>query len=114
MAALFGEQVTLGQENGPEIELLVWGDEHYARYETPDGYSVVYEPDAGLFMYAYIEDGAFASSGIPATADPPEGAVLHGVESPEVRLARAQAPGHTGRDEAERETEEPPPRSEEQ
>jgi len=39
MAALFGERVTLGQENGPDIELRVWGDEPY---ETLSGYSVIY------------------------------------------------------------------------
>jgi hypothetical protein len=40
MSAIFGELLTFGQENGPDIRLRVFGDEHYARYETVDGYTV--------------------------------------------------------------------------
>jgi len=89
VSALNGERITLGQANGPDIELRVWGDEHYARYETPAGHSVVYDPAAGIFVYAYLVQGAFTPSDVPATSEPPPGAVLHGRESPTVRRSRA-------------------------
>ena len=34
MSAIFGEVLTFGQENGPDVRLRVFGDEHYARYEN--------------------------------------------------------------------------------
>jgi hypothetical protein len=30
MSAIFGEILTLGQQNGPDVQLKVFGDEHYA------------------------------------------------------------------------------------
>ena len=89
MAGIFGERVTIGQENGADVELVVHGDEHYARYETPDGYSVVYDPERGLFTYALLRDGRFESSGVPLSEPPPPGAQLHAQESAEVRLAKS-------------------------
>ncbi len=91
MSAIFGERLALGQRNGPEVELLVWGDEFYARYESPDGYSAVYDEERGLFCYALLVDGAFVSSGVPVTAPPAPGAVLHGKESDAVRQSKSAA-----------------------
>lgn len=71
MSAIFGETLTFQQENGPEVELVVFGDEFYARYETKDGYTVVYDPDRGLYCYALLLNGQFASSGIPISKRPP-------------------------------------------
>ncbi len=65
MSAIFGEYLTLGQHNGPDITLRVFGDEFYARYETLDGYTVVYDLDRGRYCYAELEAGHFTSSGIP-------------------------------------------------
>ena len=42
VSAIFGETLSFGQERGPEVQLVVFGDEHYARYENLDGYTVVY------------------------------------------------------------------------
>ena len=89
MPGVFGERVTIGQEHGPEVELVVYGDEHYARYETTDGHSVIYDAERGLFTYALLQDGRFESSGVPLSDPPPPGAQLHGQESPDVRLAKA-------------------------
>ncbi len=53
MSAIFGEQLSFPQENGKEVELIVSGDEFYARHETLDGYTAVYDdPDVGKFCYA--------------------------------------------------------------
>jgi hypothetical protein len=63
MSAIFGETLTFGQASGPHIQLKVFGDEFYARYETPAGYSVIYDEEMGLFCYARL---AGASTARPA------------------------------------------------
>ena len=71
MSAIFGETLIFQQDNGPSVELVVFGDEFYARYETTDGYTVVYDPDRGLYCYAVLLSGRFASSGVPISKRPP-------------------------------------------
>ncbi len=56
MSAIFAETIIFPQENGSDVELVVFGDEFYARYETKDGYTVVYDPDRGLYCYALLMD----------------------------------------------------------
>ncbi|MDF0594147.1 hypothetical protein P0O24_11200, partial [Methanotrichaceae archaeon M04Ac] len=73
MAAIVGETLTFEQENGPEVELVVFGDEFYARYETVDGYSVVYDYQRGLFCYALLIDGELVSSGVSLEESRPAG-----------------------------------------
>jgi len=107
MSAIFGELLTFGQENGPDIRLRVFGDEHYARYETVDGYTVVYDEGIGQFCYARLAAGAFRSTGVPAGDPPPAGVVRHLQEAEAVvatkalarRARRAAATG--GRDQEE-------------
>jgi len=68
MSAIFGETLTFPQENGPEVELVVFGDEFYSRRETKDGYTVIYDDKLGQYGYAILCEGEFASSGIPISA----------------------------------------------
>jgi len=91
MTAIHGETLTFGQRNGPDVQLVVFGDELYARYESVTGYSVVYDEERGLFCYARLVDGAFVSTGEPVTALPPPGALKHGQESEAVRRAKSAA-----------------------
>ena len=91
MTTIHGERLTFGQRDGSEVQLVVFGDELYARYETVDGYSAVYDDERGVFCYARLVDGAFVSSGEPVTAPPPAGAVLHGHEADAVRRAMSDA-----------------------
>jgi M6 family metalloprotease-like protein len=92
MSAVFGEALTLSQERGPDVVLVLFGDEFYARYETTDGYTAVYDFEAGLFCYAKLSNsGELISTGAPVTAPPPEGSERHLKESPEVRAARFEA-----------------------
>ena len=90
MSSIRGERVRLGQADGREIELVVSGNEDYARYETPAGHAVIYD-DAGLFVYARLVNGRFASTGVPADQPPPAGVGVHEEESPEVRSERSAA-----------------------
>jgi hypothetical protein len=39
MSIIFGETLTFGQENGPDVQLVVFGDEFYARFEDTNPHS---------------------------------------------------------------------------
>ena len=65
MSSLKGETVVLGQHTGPDVQLRVYGDEFYGRYETPDGYTVVYDTGHGAYCYAEKASGNLVSSGVP-------------------------------------------------
>lgn len=92
MTGIFGDKSDFKQENGPDVSLVVHGDESYARYETPDGYTVIYDPDLGLYAYALTDDeGKFVSSKTPTTEPPPENLPLHLEEPFPVRAAKAEA-----------------------
>ena len=89
MSAIFGELMSFDQENGPEIKLRVFGDEFYARYETEEGYTAIYDEDLGLFTYARLKAGRFISSGLDLSRSPPPDLEKHLEESDEVRLNKA-------------------------
>jgi hypothetical protein len=88
MSGIFGQKVSLGQANGPEVELIVSGTELYATYETADGFPAVYDESLGLFCYALVIDGRYQSTGVPVTSTPPPGVQIHAKESHEVRTAK--------------------------
>lgn len=85
MSAIFGEFLIFSQPQGADVELVVFGDEFYARHETVSGYSVVYDGERGLYCYADLLDGQFISSGTPIGKAPPPGLRRHLKESPTVR-----------------------------
>src|SRR5262245_32062588 len=90
MSAIFGELLNFSQENGPEIRLRVFGDERYARYETLDGYSAIYDEALGLFCYAALDGNRFVSTGVPVSDPPPPGIVRHLQESALVKRAKVE------------------------
>ena len=85
MSGIFNEQLTFKQENGPDVRLVVKGDEHYAHYETIDGYTVIYDDTMGLYCYAETQNGSFVSTGIPMSEPAPPELRRHITESEEVR-----------------------------
>lgn len=91
MVGLFGQTVQLAQEQGPDVELVVFGDESYARYETKAGYTALYDSARGLFCYAQLVEGRFVSTGLPIAGPPPANLSPHLKESPEVSGAQALA-----------------------
>ena len=64
MSAIFGEVLTFGQKNGPDVRLKVFGDEHYARYETSTASPSSTTSSVGLFCYARLAAGKFRSTGV--------------------------------------------------
>ena len=47
MSGISNQRTWLGQENGPEVELIVSGTALYATYETLDGFPAVYDDARG-------------------------------------------------------------------
>ena len=91
MSSIFGEVLTFSQEKGPEIKLKTFGDEFYSRYENPDGYTVVYDQDLGVYCYARLINGEFVSSGVDAGLEPPANVRRHFKESEQVRNCKFEA-----------------------
>jgi M6 family metalloprotease-like protein len=90
MSAIFGELLNFSQENGPDVRLRVFGDEHYARYEDIDGYTVIYDKTEGRFYYADLSGNRFVSSGVTLDSPPPPHIVRHLQESQAVKLAKIE------------------------
>ncbi len=65
MCLILGKTRTLPQKDGQDVQLRIFGDEFYARYETTDGYTVVYDTDVGKYCYAMVVKGHLVSSGAP-------------------------------------------------
>ena len=67
-----GRQTTWSQPGIEEVKLRVFGDEYYARTETEDGYTVVYNYEENRYFYAALSaDGSAlvpSSSPLPGAA----------------------------------------------
>ena len=89
MSAIFGETLTFTQHKGGDVQLVTFGDDKYARYETLDGYTVVYDPEYDGYCYAKpVGEGPrrrFGSTGVRLSDRPPEGLRRHLKEGPEYR-----------------------------
>jgi M6 family metalloprotease-like protein len=78
MSGIFGEYLTYTQGDGTSLRLVTFGDERYGRYETVDGYTVLYDEDVQAFSYAYqAPDGALLPTGVRADAEPPPDVPRH-------------------------------------
>ncbi len=88
MSAIFNETLIFDQEKGDPVPLVVNGDEFYARHETTEGYTVVYDSDLGQYCYAILLEGMFASSGVSMSQEPPAGLRRHLKEAGYVRNAK--------------------------
>jgi len=88
MSAIVGERLIFGQQQGDHLELMVFGDEYYARYATPDGFTVIYDLDCGQYCYATLQEGHFISTGTPVSKPPPYGIRRHIKEDQAIRNAK--------------------------
>jgi M6 family metalloprotease-like protein len=87
-----GRETRWIQPSGLELKLSIFGDDSYARTETADGYTVVYNSADNTYYYAVLSpDGsAFLSSGIKAGGKIPTGLAKHLVLPPsEIRKISA-------------------------
>ncbi len=85
MCVLIGGVRVFPQGDGPDVQLRVFGDEFYSRYETLDGYTVVYDPGLEKYCYVILVRGSFASSGTPISKPVPQGIRRHIQEERSVR-----------------------------
>ncbi len=69
----YGEEFTFTQPDGSELKVRGWGDQHYAVFETLDGFTVVKNPATGFYEYADITPDAddYRPTGIAASAADP-------------------------------------------
>ncbi len=85
MSLLLGKTRTFPQGEGTAVQLRVFGDEFYARYETLEGYTVVYDTVREKYCYAILVKGHLASSGAPIDKPVPMGLVRHIQEDKAIR-----------------------------
>ena len=85
MCLVLGKTRTFPQKEGKDIQLRVYGDEFYARYETMDGYTVLYDTDKDRYCFAILARGTLVSSGAPVTKPVPNGVIRHLQEDKTVR-----------------------------
>ena len=85
MCTVSGEILLFRQEKGPDIQLATFGDEFYARYETTDGFTVVYDEERGHYCYAQVVEGRFASTGTSVLKPAPLGLRRHLKEAGTIR-----------------------------
>ncbi|WP_022665711.1 M6 family metalloprotease domain-containing protein [Desulfospira joergensenii] len=88
MCLVLGRIRNFPQKNGADIQLRVYGDEFYARYETLDGYTVVYDTDKDLYCFSVLAGGRLVSSGAPTHKPVPLGVVRHLQEDKGIRNSR--------------------------
>ena len=85
MCSLNGEVLVCGQREGGDIQLRIYGDEFYARYESLDGYTAVYDTTVGCYCYVTLAVGRYLSTGVPVGQPVPEGIRKHLKEAGDVR-----------------------------
>jgi hypothetical protein len=88
LVSINSQKVSLGQANGPDVDLIVTGTELYATYKTLDGYPAIYDDHLGLFCFAQLVDGQYQSTGVPVTSTPPTNLERHVEESAAVRTRK--------------------------
>ena len=83
MASPFtGKTFTFTQPDGTTLQVRGWGDQHYAVFETLDGYTLVKNPTTGFFEIAQLsEDGTNLESapGLPGNVDGARSPVVPGL-----------------------------------
>lgn len=73
-----GRETQWVQPGGETLKLRVYGDEYYARTETPEGYTVVRDPADNAYHYAELAaDGTLVPSATLAHQPAPAGQAQH-------------------------------------
>ena len=53
-APSWGDEFTLDQPDGAEVQVRIWGDEFYRVVESLDGFTLVRDSDTGEICYAEL------------------------------------------------------------
>ncbi len=90
MASPFiGKVFTFEQPDGTPFELRGWGDQHYAVFETLDGYTVVKDPASGFYEVAQVSDDGTRLEPAPGPRGNLDGG--RAAVAPGLRIERAAA-----------------------
>ncbi|HXI23424.1 MAG TPA: M6 family metalloprotease domain-containing protein [Pyrinomonadaceae bacterium] len=92
MATLFNGRIfTFTQPDGSTIQLRGFGDQHYAVFETLDGYTVTKNPTTGYYEVAQLSPDGNALQPTSAPGDPLDGAAAGVPRGLRVRRESAMA-----------------------
>jgi len=85
----FGEQFTFTNPDGSQIQVLGWGNQHYAVFEALDGHTIVKDPASGFYQYAELsaDKNLLVPTGNVAGTVDPQALGL----SPHIRIRRSAA-----------------------
>lgn len=83
MSKIVGEILTFLSGN-ERIKLRVFGDEFYARHESLEGYTAIYDSSLNEYCYAKLNNGRLMSTGEKINGPIPEGITPHLKENPDV------------------------------
>jgi hypothetical protein len=99
-APMWGELFPLEQPDGTPVEVRIWGDEFYRVVESPDGYTLVRDPDSGVICYARLSDDRYEllSTGVRFDTQPAAGLGL--AKHLRIDPAEAQRQSQAVRDQA--------------
>jgi M6 family metalloprotease-like protein len=70
----YDEEFTFTQPDGSLLRVRGWGDQHYAVFETSDGYTVTQNPTTGFYEYAGLtaDSNELQPMGVPVGAADPQ------------------------------------------
>jgi M6 family metalloprotease-like protein len=65
-APVWGEPFSLIQPDGTYVNVVIWGDEYHQIVESPDGYTLMRDPDSNEICYAALSDNgqSLVSTGV--------------------------------------------------
>lgn len=84
-----GKNFTFTQPDGTKIQVRGWGDQHYAVFETMDGYSVVKNPSTGFYEIAQLSSDGTRLEPAPGPQGNLDGSRTH--VQPGLRINRETA-----------------------
>ena len=91
-----GKRFTFTQPDGSALDVVGWGDQHHATFETLNGYTVVEDPATGFYQYATVSpdgDDLVPTGGRPRHVSPAALGLTPGLRiSAEAAKAKAMEP----------------------
>lgn len=92
------KQFLFRQPDGTRLPVKGSGDQYYAEFATPDGYTVMRDPATGYYTYATKKFGLLEPSGlIPGRDDPAQAGIDKNLQNPREAVSSLvqRAPGFT-------------------
>ena len=91
-----GKSFTFTQPDGSTLHVRGWGDQHYAVFETLDGYTVVKDPHTGFWEVAEISADRMHLEPTPGAHSRPDGGRMGIQRGVRIDPAAARAAGREG------------------